>query len=386
MVKTFNKVRHSRFVKVLFARKAVVFCMIVLSVMVLASVFAPVVAPYGYNDQDYYNVMADPSAEYPLGTDALGRDILSRLIYGGRVSFSVGLLSVFIAAFIGILLGLIAGMSTGLIGIIIMRIMDAISSVPMIILSLFLSAILGKGLFNMHELRGKMQMIFQDPSGSLDPRMSVKDLIGEPLKNFKACKNNAEYEAKVAEVMETVGLAERFRVSYSHELDGGRRQRIGIGRALAMNPEFVVCDEPVSALDVSVQAQVLNLLMDLQDEKDLTYVFITHDLSVVKHISDKIMVMYLGQCIEYAGTEELFRNPCHPYTTGLLAAVPVPSLTGNKLSMNVMRGELTSPIEPEPGCRFAARCPYASEKCKHRDIPLREIAPEHSVACVLFED
>ena len=238
----------------------------------------------------------------------------------------------------------------------------------------------------MHELRGKMQMIFQDPSGSLDPRMSVKDLIGEPLKNFKACKNNAEYEAKVAEVMETVGLAERFRVSYSHELDGGRRQRIGIGRALAMNPEFVVCDEPVSALDVSVQAQVLNLLMDLQDEKDLTYVFITHDLSVVKHISDKIMVMYLGQCIEYAGTEELFRNPCHPYTKGLLAAVPVPSLTGNKLSMNVMRGELTSPIEPEPGCRFAARCPYASEKCKHRDIPLREIAPEHSVACVLFED
>ena len=149
MEKTFNKVRHSRFVKVLFARKAVVFCMIVLSVMVLASVFAPVVAPYGYNDQDYYNVMADPSAEYPLGTDALGRDILSRLIYGGRVSFSVGLLSVFIAAFIGILLGLIAGMSTGLIGIIIMRIMDAISSIPMIILSLFLSAILGKGLFNM---------------------------------------------------------------------------------------------------------------------------------------------------------------------------------------------------------------------------------------------
>lgn len=238
----------------------------------------------------------------------------------------------------------------------------------------------------MHELRGKMQMIFQDPSGSLDPRMSVKDLIGEPLKNFRVCKNNAEYEAKVAEVMETVGLAKRFRDSYSHELDGGRRQRIGIGRALAMNPEFVVCDEPVSALDVSVQAQVLNLLMDLQDEKNLTYMFITHDLSVVKHISDQIMVMYLGQCIEYAETEELFSNPCHPYTKGLLAAVPVPNLTGNKLSMDVMRGELTSPIEPEPGCRFAARCPYASKKCRYMDIPLREIAPGHSVACVLFED
>ena len=155
----------------------------------------------------------------------------------------------------------------------------------------------------MHEVRKKMQMIFQDPQASLDPRKSVKDLIGEPLKNYKVCKTKDEYEKKVKEIMETVGLAERYAESYSHELDGGRRQRIGIGRALAMNPEFIVCDEPVSALDVSIQAQVLNLLMDLQDDKGLTYIFITHDLSVVKHISHEIVVMYLGQCVEYAKTD-----------------------------------------------------------------------------------
>ena len=149
-------------------------------------------------------------------------------------------------------------------------------------------------------IRARMQMIFQDPSGSLDPRKSVKELIGEPLKIYKACKNRDEYDARIAEIMETVGLDERYAESFSHELDGGRRQRIGIGRALAMDPEFIICDEPVSALDVSIQAQILNLLMDLQDEKKLTYVFITHDLSVVKHISHEIMVMYLGQCVEYA--------------------------------------------------------------------------------------
>ena len=235
----------------------------------------------------------------------------------------------------------------------------------------------------MHELRKRMQMIFQDPQASLDPRMSVRDLIGEPLKNYKACKSKEEYEAKVAELMQTVGLAKRYAESYSHELDGGRRQRIGIGRALAMNPEFIVCDEPVSALDVAIQAQVLNLLMDLQEEKGLTYLFITHDLSVVKHISHEIAVMYLGQCVEYASAQELFDNPLHPYTKGLLNAVPVPSLTGQKLSTAVMRGELTSPIEPKPGCRFAQRCPYATEKCKGEDIPLKEVSPGHFVACAL---
>lgn len=235
----------------------------------------------------------------------------------------------------------------------------------------------------MREVRKKMQMIFQDPQASLDPRKTVKDLIGEPLKNYKVCRTKAEYEQKVKEIMKTVGLSERYEESYSHELDGGRRQRIGIGRALAMNPEFIVCDEPVSALDVSIQAQVLNLLMDLQDKKGLTYIFITHDLSVVKHISHEIAVMYLGQCVEYAGTEELFKNPLHPYTKGLLDAVPVPSLTGKKLSSKVMKGELTSPIEPKPGCRFAPRCPYAKDSCQGADIPLREIKPGHWAACIL---
>ncbi|PXV91110.1 peptide/nickel transport system ATP-binding protein/oligopeptide transport system ATP-binding protein [Lachnotalea glycerini] len=237
----------------------------------------------------------------------------------------------------------------------------------------------------MHEIRKKMQMIFQDPSASLDPRKSVRDLIGEPIKMYKAYKNKADYEQQVAQIMKIVGLSERYVDSYSHELDGGRRQRIGIGRALAMNPEFIVCDEPVSALDVSIQAQVLNLLMDLQEEKGLTYIFITHDLSVVKHISHEIAVMYLGQCVEYATTQELFRNPMHPYTQGLLDAVPVPSLGGKKLSTQIMRGELTSPIEPKPGCRFAARCPKARECCKGKDIPIKEVSPGHFVACTLFD-
>jgi len=233
----------------------------------------------------------------------------------------------------------------------------------------------------LYEVRKSMQMIFQDPSGSLDPRMSVKDLIGEPLKNYKACKSKAEYEERVAETMETVGLAPRFKDSFSHELDGGRRQRIGVGRALIMRPEFIVCDEPVSALDVSIQAQVLNLLMDQQEEKNLTYLFITHDLSVVKHISDEIMVMYLGQCVEYTSKYVLFNNPLHPYTKGLLAAVPIPSLKAAKLSTEVMRGELTSPIDPKPGCRFAARCLYAKATCRGNDIPLVEVEPGHWVAC-----
>ena len=234
-------------------------------------------------------------------------------------------------------------------------------------------------------IRAKMQMIFQDPSGSLDPRKSVKDLIGEPLKIYHAYKNKEDYDAKIAQIMKTVGLDERYAESFSHELDGGRRQRIGIGRALAMDPEFIICDEPVSALDVSIQAQILNLLMDLQEEKGLTYVFITHDLSVVKHISHEIMVMYLGQCVEYAKTEDLFAKPMHPYTKGLLDAVPIPSLKAKKLSTQVMRGELTSPVNPAPGCRFAARCPYATDACRGKDIPLKEVEPGHFVSCTKFQ-
>lgn len=237
----------------------------------------------------------------------------------------------------------------------------------------------------LRELRKSMQMIFQDPSGSLDPRKTVKQLISEPLRMYKVCATREEYEERVDRLMETVGLAPRYKDSFSHELDGGRRQRIGIGRALAMNPEFVVCDEPVSALDVSIQAQVLNLLMDLQEENNLTYIFITHDLSVVKHISHHIMVMYLGQCVEYAPTKELFANPSHPYTKGLLDAVPIPELTDKKMDQKIMLGELTSPIDPEPGCRFANRCPYASEKCMGKDVLLHEISPGHFSACTLFD-
>lgn len=237
----------------------------------------------------------------------------------------------------------------------------------------------------MLKMRTKMQMIFQDPYASLDPRKSVEEAIGEPLKIFRVCKTRSEYEERVHKLMETVGLAERYADSYPHELDGGRRQRIGIARALALNPDFIVCDEPVSALDVSIQAQILNLLMDLQDSKGLTYMFITHDLSVVKHISDCIAVLYLGQCVEYCSSQELFRNPMHPYTQGLLDAVPIPSLSGKKMSQQIMVGELTSPIEPKPGCRFAARCPKATDRCRGKDIPLKEVSPGHFVACTLVE-
>ena len=235
-------------------------------------------------------------------------------------------------------------------------------------------------------LRKDMQIIFQDPFASLNPRMTVAEAIAAPLvvQNVYSRRDKKGLRKKVAEFMDLVGLAPRLVNTYPHELDGGRRQRIGIGRALAMDPEFIICDEPVSALDVSIQAQILNLLMDLQDEKKLTYVFITHDLSVVKHISHEIMVMYLGQCVEYAETEDLFKNPLHPYTKGLLDAVPIPSLKAKKLSTEVMRGELTSPVDPAPGCRFAARCPYATDACRGRDIPLKEVEPGHFVSCTRF--
>lgn len=236
----------------------------------------------------------------------------------------------------------------------------------------------------MKEMRKKMQIIFQDPFSSLNPRLSVSSLIAEPMIVCKTTKNKAELNDRVSKLMKTVGLSERLVNTYPHELDGGRRQRIGIARALAVNPEFIVCDEPVSALDVSIQAQILNLLMDLQEAMNLTYIFITHDLSVVKHISDNIMVMYLGQCVEYAETKELFNNPQHPYTKALLSAIPFPSIAPEDKMKDVIKGELTSPIDPPKGCRFAARCPYASSKCSGEDIPLQRVAPNHEVACTLF--
>lgn len=230
-------------------------------------------------------------------------------------------------------------------------------------------------------LRPKMQMIFQDPYASLNGRMTVRQLIAEPLLVNKVCRNKKELEQRVSEAMETVGLAERLSMSYPHELDGGRRQRIGIARALVLDPEFIVCDEPVSALDVSIQAQILNLLMDLQEERKLTYLFITHDLSVVKHISDEIMVMYLGKCVERASAEEIFANPLHPYTKALLAAIPIPSVESCHKRRELLQGEVTSPVNPKPGCRFAARCPFADERCRQGDIPLREVSDGHFVAC-----
>ena len=236
----------------------------------------------------------------------------------------------------------------------------------------------------MKAMRQKMQMIFQDPYASLNPRMTVKSIIEEPIKVCHTISDPKERSEKVNEIMRTVGLAERFDNAYPHELDGGRRQRIGVARALAVDPEFIVCDEPVSALDVSIQAQILNLLMDLQEKRDLTYMFITHDLSVVKHISTHIMVMYLGQCVEYSKTEDLFKNPLHPYTQALLNAVPIPSIAPEHKMKNVIKGEVTSPINPSPGCRFAARCPCMCDKCKEIDVPLKEVAPHHFVACTLF--
>ncbi|RJW54382.1 ATP-binding cassette domain-containing protein [Clostridiales bacterium TF09-2AC] len=236
----------------------------------------------------------------------------------------------------------------------------------------------------LRELRREMQIIFQDPYSSLNPRMTVSELIAEPLVVNKVMKNKNQLKERVKELMETVGLAPRLENAYPHELDGGRRQRIGVARALSVNPKFIVCDEPVSALDVSIQAQILNLLMDLQDNMGLTYMFITHDLSVVRHISDEIAVMYLGQCVERCGSKELFDNPLHPYTKALLDAIQVPDISLRGKKKPIIRGEVTSPIDPKPGCRFAARCPQATDACWGSQIPLREVSAGHYAACNLI--
>ncbi len=233
----------------------------------------------------------------------------------------------------------------------------------------------------MRELRREMQIIFQDPYSSINPRMSVQEIIAEPIIINKMFKTRAEVFDRVAELMDTVGLAERLSGAYPHELDGGRRQRIGVARALSLNPKFIVCDEPVSALDVSIQAQILNLLMDLQDEFGLTYMFITHDLSVVKHISTEIAVMYLGMCIERAPSKELFKDPKHPYTKALLSAIPIPNIEMRNKKIEVIKGEVTSPVNPKPGCRFAPRCPNATEACTAQTPEFREISPGHYCAC-----
>jgi len=238
------------------------------------------------------------------------------------------------------------------------------------------------GKRDLKELRKDMQIIFQDPYSSLNPRKTVLDIISEPITFNKLIPgaSRAAIENRVLELMETVGLAERLINTYPHELDGGRRQRIGIARALALNPKFIVCDEPVSALDVSIQAQILNLLKKLQNELDLTYIFITHDLSVVNYFSNDIMVMYLGKVVEMAPSVELFRNPMHPYTKALLSAILVPKSKGNRDRIQ-LRGEVTSPIDPADECRFTKRCNYLCESCVADTPPLLEIEPNHFVAC-----
>ena len=234
----------------------------------------------------------------------------------------------------------------------------------------------------MRAMRKDMQIIFQDPYSSLDPRKTVYQAISEPIIKHKLIKDKDALEARVLELMETVGLAERLINTYPHELDGGRRQRIGIARALALNPKFIVCDEPVSALDVSIQAQIINLLKELQHKMGLTYIFITHDLSVVNHFSDEIAVMYLGQMVEKAPAEELFANPIHPYTKALLSAIPVPDLD-HKTERILLKGEISSPINPKDECRFKKRCFAACEKCECGAPQLVEVSPKHFVACHL---
>lgn len=233
----------------------------------------------------------------------------------------------------------------------------------------------------MKQAREKIQIIFQDPFSSLNPRKTVYQTIAEPLIIHKVCKGKKERDEKVRELMKLAGLTERLINSYPHELDGGRRQRIGIARALALSPDFIVCDEPVSALDVSIQAQILNLLKRLQQEFGYTYLFITHDLSVVKHFSDEILVMYLGQMVEKAPVKELFRNPKHPYTKALLSAIPVASLEKPKNRI-LLKGEITSPINPKAECRFVARCIFASEKCYEGVPGVTDMGQGHLVRCI----
>lgn len=231
---------------------------------------------------------------------------------------------------------------------------------------------------DLRRLREKVSIVFQDPYSSLNPRFCVDETIREPLEKAHRYKRR-EIDEKTEELMDLVGIEDRLRMAYPHEMDGGRRQRVGIARALALRPSFIMCDEPVSALDVSIQAQVLNLLMDLQEKMGLTYMFVTHDLSVVRHISDDISVMYLGQMVETSPTKEIFAEPLHPYTKALLSAIPSIDLD-HPMQRVALKGEITSAINPKPGCRFAPRCPYATEACSQPQ-ELIEAEPGHFVSC-----
>ena len=246
---------------------------------------------------------------------------------------------------------------------------------------------------DIHKLRGaerkaftkQVQIIFQDPYASLDPKMKVKDIVAEGIRAHKLLPNEKAIDARVEELLETVGLDKSYKERYVHEFSGGQRQRIGIARALAVEPEFIMCDEPISALDVSIQAQIVNLLERLQKEKGLTYMFIAHDLSMVKHISDRVMVLYLGKVMEITTSKSLYDNPCHPYTKALLSAIPIPDPEVERQKQRIkLEGEIPSPINPGEGCRFKNRCKYATERCMTEQPELKMVEEEHYVACHLF--
>ena len=229
-------------------------------------------------------------------------------------------------------------------------------------------------------MRKQMQMVFQDPYSSLDPRMTVEDIIGEPLDVHKLYTNRKERREKILDLMATVGLNAEHATRYAHEFSGGQRQRIGIARSLATNPKFVVCDEAVSALDVSIQSQIINLLSDLKEQQNLTYLFITHDLSVVRYISDRIGVMYLGNMVEQAESQELFDHPLHPYTEALLGAIPTTNVDDDR-ELVILEGDIPSPVNPPKGCKFHTRCKYCTDICKMVTPEMEEVRPNHFVAC-----
>ncbi|MDO4396694.1 MAG: ATP-binding cassette domain-containing protein [Clostridia bacterium] len=235
------------------------------------------------------------------------------------------------------------------------------------------------------DLRKGMQMIFQDPYASLNPRMKIKDIVAEPLVTHKVCSSKEEEEKIVENLLSKCGIRPEFMWRYPHQFSGGQRQRVSIARALALNPKLIVCDEPVSALDVSIQSQVLNLLGDLQVERNLTYVFISHDLSVVRYLSDRVCVMFLGKVCELGITRDIYANPMHPYTKFLLEAVPIPDPERRKEQKDMLSGEIPSPVNPPSGCFFRTRCPYATEKCAQEAPELKEVEPGRFVACHLVE-